>query len=391
MRTQPGYEHYRPAYRFGWESRREAGEAGFSDVEEQLRERWGNEPSDMSWEAARLPHGSRNSGLARSRATPTFRGMPRPTSTRATLAGYGFALTAGALWGTTGPLSTALYDQGVEVTDVGFWRVLLATLGFLLYGAYRRDLFRIDRKGLLLVAGGGGLIVAVFEVAYQFAIAGIGVAGAATLLYLAPMMVAVLARPLLGEALTTARVALAFLVLVGVTLTVTGHTGEGTGLPGVFSQGWVVGVTGGVLSATAYASSTLLARWAVPRYGSIRTLFLELLGGTLVLGLLLPVLDRAPAPPGSLAGWTLVVGLGLGSVFAANLCFFAAVKRIEAAPTAVAASIEPVVGALLALALFGQDLTALGWIGLLVVVAGVAISYAREKDGDDVVLPDAAG
>ena len=307
--------------------------------------------------------------------------MPRTASgTRSTLAGYGFALTAGALWGTTGPLSTALYEQGVEVTAVGFWRVLLATVGFVLYGAYRRDLFRIDRRGLLLVAGGGGLIVAVFEVAYQFAIAGIGVAGAATLLYLAPMMVAVLARPLLGEALTVTRVALAFLVLVGVTLTVTGHVEDAAGLPGVLSRGWVVGVLGGVLSATAYASSTLLARWAVPRYGSLRTLFFELAGGTLVLGLMLPALDRAPALPTSPAGWTLVVGLGLGSVFAANLCFFAAVKRIEAAPTAVAASIEPVVGALLALVLFSQELTVLGWLGLLLVVAGVAVSYTREKE-----------
>lgn len=307
--------------------------------------------------------------------------MPRPASPPgpATLAGYGFALTAGALWGTTGPLSTALYEQGVEVTDVGFWRVLLATLGFLLYGLYRRDLFQVDRKGLLLVAGGGGLIVAVFEVAYQFAISGIGVAGAATLLYLAPMMVAVLARPLLGEALTLTRVVLALLVLVGVTLTVTGHAGEGSGLPAVFSDGWLIGVTGGLLSAMAYAGSTLLARWAVPRYGSLRTLFLELTGGTIVLAISLPLFNHAATLPGSLAGWTLVVGLGLGSVFAANLFFFAAVKRIEAAPTAIAASIEPVVGALLALAIFGQQLTVAGWIGLLVVVGGVAASYAREK------------
>lgn len=313
--------------------------------------------------------------------------MPRSASTpsRATLGGYGFGLAAGALWGTTGPLSTALYAHGVEVTDVGFWRVLLATLGFLGYGLYRRDLFRVDRKGLLLVAGGGGLIVAVFEVAYQFAIAGIGVAGAATLLYLAPIFVAVLARPLLGEALTLTRVVLALLVLAGVTLTVTGHADGAGGVPDLFSRGWATGVAGGVLSAVAYATSTLLARWAVPRYGSIRTLFLELLGGTLVLALTLPALHHAPAPPASFAGWTLVVGLGLGSVFAANLCFFAAVKRIEAAPTAIAASVEPVVGALLALAVFGQQLTAAGWIGLFVVVGGVAASYARERG------PDSAG
>lgn len=306
--------------------------------------------------------------------------MSAPRSHRITLTGYAFALAAGTLWGTTGPLSTALYEQGVEVTDVGFWRVLLATAGFLVYGLFRRGLFRIDRRGLLVVTGVGGLIVSVFELGYQFAIAGIGVAGAATLLYLAPMLVALLARPLLGEALTAARVAFALMVLAGVALTVTGHAGSDSQLPDRFSQAWMIGVAGGLLSGTAYAGSTLLARWAVPRYGSLRTLFFQLLGGTMTLAVLLTASGRAPAPAGSPAGWALVVGLGVGSVLAANLFFFAAVKRIEAAPTAIAASIEPVVGALLALALFGQQLTPLGWAGLLLVVAGVGISYRRERE-----------
>ncbi|MEJ2502494.1 MAG: DMT family transporter [Gemmatimonadota bacterium] len=305
--------------------------------------------------------------------------MPTSPPRTATTVGYGFALAAGTLWGTTGPLSTGLYAQGVEVTDVGFWRVLLATIGFLAYGLLRRDLFRVDARGLLVVAGVGGAIVAVFELAYQFAIAGVGVAGAATLLYLAPMMVAVLAGPVLGEAITATRVLLAAAVLVGVALTVTGHVETGDVLPDRFSQAWIVGVAAGLLSGAAYAGSTLLARWAVPRYGSLRTLFLELLGGTIIIGLVLTLSGRMPAPAATAAGWTLVLGLGLGSVFAANLCFFAAVKRIEAAPTAIAASIEPVVGALLALAVFNQHLTVAGWLGLALVVAGVAASYARER------------
>jgi drug/metabolite transporter (DMT)-like permease len=44
----------------------------------------------------------------------------------------------------------------------------------------------------------------------------------------------------------------------------------------------------------------------------------------------------------------------------------------------VAASVEPVVGALLALLLFQQRLTPSGWFGLLLVVAGVAGGYLRE-------------
>src|SRR5947199_47249 len=110
------------------------------------------------------------------------------------LAGYLLALAAGATWGTTGPLSTGLYAL-MPATSIGFWRVLLGTACLALWGlAFRRELFRVDRTGWLLVGLGGGALVALFEVAYQFAIAGAGVAGAAAMLYTAPAVARRLAR-----------------------------------------------------------------------------------------------------------------------------------------------------------------------------------------------------
>ena len=295
---------------------------------------------------------------------------------RRVLNGYLMGLAAGALWGTTGPLSTALYAEGALLTDVGFWRVLLAVLGFVVYGLFRRDLFRIDRRGLLLVALLGGVLVALFEVAFQYAIAGVGVAGAVTLLYVAPVLVAVLAWLVLGERLTPLRFALALLVMVGVALTVTG--GAETASSGGSNR--AIGIAGGLLAALSYTGTTLLARHTVPRYGVVKVLFYELLGGVVVLGIALPLAGHTPVPTASAAGWLYIAALGVGSVLLANFAFFGAVKRIEAAPTAVAASIEPVVGALLALLLFGQGLTALGWLGLALVVTGVAAGYLREAE-----------
>ena len=120
------------------------------------------------------------------------------------LAGYLLALAAGATWGTTGPLSTGLYAL-MPATSIGFWRVLLGTVCLAAWGLlFYRELFRVDRVGWLLVGLGGGALVALFEVAYQFAIAGAGVAGAAAMLYTAPVIVAILARWVLKEALTSA-------------------------------------------------------------------------------------------------------------------------------------------------------------------------------------------
>ena len=264
----------------------------------------------------------------------------------------------------------------MPATSIGFWRVLMGTVCLALWGlAFRRALFRVDRRGWLLVGLGGGLLVALFEVAYQFAIAGVGVAGAAALLYTAPVIVAVLARLILKEALTATRLLLALLVMAGVALTVSGGSNAGAEAARL---GIGAGIAGGLLSALSYAFTTLMARFAVPRYGAVRVLFLEALGGVVILGIVLTLAGHAPAPPPSTPAWRGLAGLTAGSVLAANILFFAAVKRIEAAPAAVAATIEPIVGTLLALLLFNQQLSPLGWLGLAMVVGGVAAGYLQE-------------
>lgn len=308
------------------------------------------------------------------------------------LTGYLFALAAGLLWGTTGPLSTAVYAEGAQLTDVGFWRVLLSVIGLAAFGAiFSRDLFRIDRRGLVLVGLVGGILVALFEVGFQYAIAGVGVAPAVALLYTAPVMVAILARPLLGEALTAARFIIAAVVMIGVAMTVNGHiAGDADPAAAAAHSTRAAGIIGGLLAAVSYAGSALMARFAVPRYGAVKVLFFELAGGTLLLGMLLPLGGSTPVPPTTYAGWVYIVALGLGAVLGANFCFFAGVRRIDAAPASVAASVEPVVGALLALLLFGQGLTLWGWIGLFMVVGGVANGYRREAASTPAREPAAA-
>ena len=298
---------------------------------------------------------------------------------RTRVAGYLFALAAGATWGTTGVLSTALFHQGQDITGIGFWRVSLGVAGLVVYGLLHPEMFQVDLKGWLLVFGGGGLLVALFEVAYPYAITGVGVAGAAALLYLAPVVVAVLGRLILGEALTPLRMLLAVLVMVGVALTVSGGN-VGAVLSG--GPGLKVGILGGLIAMLSYSGTTLLARWSVPRYGSIRSLFLELFGGVVMMAVFLTLFGRSPftftARPEGVAAWAFCLAQAVGPVVGANFLFFAGVRRIDAAPTAVAATVEPVVGTLLALILFGQQLTLWGWLGLLLVVGGVATSYRSE-------------
>jgi DME family drug/metabolite transporter len=179
------------------------------------------------------------------------------------------------------------------------------------------------------------------------------------------------------------RVSLALVVLAGVALTVFGVQGA--------KPAWnAVGIVGGMVAAVSYAGTTLLARYVVPRYGSLKMLFWELLGGTIILAVLLPLVGRPLLPGGAFPAWMqstqpwiFIVALGISTVVLANFAFFGATKRIDAAPTAVGASCEPVVGSLAALAIFGQNLTPLGWAGLALVVSGVVTGYLREARETD--------
>jgi len=301
---------------------------------------------------------------------------PPPSARTTRLVGYACALGAGTLWGTTGPLSTKLYSVGSSLTGIGFWRLIIGLVGT--WGLLvDRGLFRIDRRGWLLVGLGGGVLVALFEVAYQFAISGTGVAGAAALLYTAPVIIAILARPLLGERLTALRLALAVAVMAGAVLAVLGGSRAGVTIATTLRDG----VLGGALAAVSYAGTTLLARYAVPRYGAMRVLFLEILGGAAILALALPLAGQPPYAPSSSGAWIYTILLAAGTVIAANVLFFNATKRIDAAPTAVAATIEPVAAAFLAFLLLGQGLTMFGALGLGLVVAGVAGGYLEEAHG----------
>ena len=301
--------------------------------------------------------------------------MPK-SSQRTRVIGYACGLAAGAIWGTTGPLSTALYAEGAAISAVGFWRLLLAVLGLTLYGFFARDLFRIDRRGILLIMILGGALVALFEVPFQYAIAGLGVAPAVALLYTAPVTVAIAGHFILREKLTPLRVALAVGVMVGVWLTVSGEVSH----PSQRTASRLAGILGGLIAAGSYAATAILARYIVPRYGSKKMLYWELLGGLIFLAVLLPMFGRTPAAPLNFAAWAYIAALGIGAVIAANFLFFAAMKRIDAAPASVAASVEPLVGALLGLLLFNQQLRWFGWLGLLMVIGGVAGGYAEEAE-----------
>lgn len=282
------------------------------------------------------------------------------------LLGYFEAIAAATLWGSSGIFAVHLFRMGVPPESVALLRPVVGA-GFLIaYLALAdRAALRIDLRGLLIVGLGGGAAVGLFQIAYQLSTDAVGVPTTVAMLYLAPAIVVAAAGPLLGEWPSVGRVLLVVVTLIGVWLSVLGAD-EVTATFG--TTGLIWGVTAGI----GYGAYTLFGRYAAPEFGSGRTVLYSTLGSCVVLAVVVPAISGPIVLPATGLAWLVLLAFGLLTIAVAHFLFFDALRRIEASRVSIAAAIEPVVAAILATAILAQGLSSVGWIGIALVVAGVA-------------------
>lgn len=280
--------------------------------------------------------------------------------------GYGQALAAACLWGSSGIFAVHLFRMGVPPESLALLRPAVGGLVLLAwFGATRPRALRVSPAAMTAIVLGGGVAVGVFQIAYPMSVDAVGVPRTVALLYLAPAIVAAAGGPVLREPPTRTRVALALVVGGGVWLSVAGAEDVSS----IFTDG---GVEWGLLAAASYAAYTVFGRWSTPRFGAIPTVVYSTLGACALLAVLVPAVGGTLVLPSSAAAWGLLLVFGVLTISTAQSLFFAALGRIEADRASTVTAVEPVVAAVLATLLLGQGLRAVGWLGLVVVVAGVA-------------------
>lgn len=309
--------------------------------------------------------------------TPERTGSPSPVGPGGhPLLGYAEILGAATLWGSSGIFSVHLFRMGVPPESVALLR---PALGLVLLAAFlrlrRKRRGRPSLRGVLMLAGVGGVLTGIFQVAYQVAIDAVGVPSTVALLYLAPALVVAAAGPLLGEWPSPARVALAVVSVAGVWLTVLGARGVDVAIT-------PRGLLWGVLAGSSYAGYTLFGRYASPLYGSAATVLYSTAGACVLLAVALPTVGGGLVLPPHAWAWALLGAFAFLTIAVASFLFYDGLARIEAGRASIASTVEPVVAALLATALLDQHLTGVGWVGLTLVVVGVAGAYGMDSPAE---------
>lgn len=282
-------------------------------------------------------------------------------------AGYLCIIAAAALWGSLGIASRGVLAAGVSPVELSFWRATIAGALFTAQAVYRRRVY-VDRADAGAVAAFAAIGVALFYLSYQFAVRDGGAALAAVLLYTAPAWVAIASALWLREPLTRRTAVAIALTLAGVACVALGTGGRG-GIggdarlhAGAAAIGW------GLCSGLAYAAYYLFGRRYFARYDP-PTLFMYALPlGALML---LPFVDFAGK---GATTWGWIVYLAVVPTWVALQLYGAGLRRLEATRAATVATIEPVVAAALAYAVWGELLAPVAYLGAALVLAGVVTS-----------------
>ncbi len=282
---------------------------------------------------------------------------------------------AGCLWGTIGLFSTLLQDMGMPSQSVAFYRLLFAAallIPVLIVKGKGLRLFRIRPAGILSCLLVGLFSQALYNLLYMRTIKESGMAVAAVLLYTSPVFVALMSRLFFREPLGKNKIIAIAINIIGCVLTVTGGGFEGMTLVGL---GLLTGVGAGFM----YATLPVLSRIGADKEDPFTSTFYGLAFGTLfLLFISRPWQGIGTAfTPGM---FIVLVGFGIVPSALAYIVYFGGLNRVkETSKVPVLASVETVMAALIGLAVFGQSLTLIKVVGIVLVLCSILVMNQKNR------------
>ena len=296
-------------------------------------------------------------------------------SPHAPLKAAGLALTAAALWGTTG---TAQHLAPGEISPfwVGALRLGIASVFFVLVVAWLRRTgrahFLLDARswGRVLAAG---LCMAVYNLAFFAGVKAVGVAlGTLVAIGCAPVWAGLIQALTSRQAPPRVWWAGTLLAVTGVALLLAEN-----GMDQPFDA---FGLGLCLLTGLSYACYTLLSQKLVLQ-APPATVTLWTFSVAAVIALPAAAL-MAPPLVATAAGWTLFLYLGLVATGLAYLLFSHALRHLSASTCVTLALAEPLTAFVLAIVFLGERPGLTAFAGLLLLLAGlVVVLWTESRSG----------
>lgn len=290
--------------------------------------------------------------------------------------GYALGCLAAATYGMNPLFALPLYADGLGPDDVLLLRYAVAAVALALMALWRGKSLRLSGKLVAPVAALGLLMGAssllLFE-SYTYMAAGI----ASTLLFVYPIMVAVIMALVCKERVNALTAACLLGATAGIALLYKGSDGATLSAMGTLMV---------MLSALSYA---IYLVWVNrPRFQAVPTITLTFY--VILFGSAIFICQKLAQPPLRLpstpAMWGCALCLGLLPTAVSLTCTTAAIQAIGSTPTAILGALEPITAVVIGVAVFGETLTPRDLLGLALILAAVTMVIAGPGPISKVVL-----
>lgn len=264
-----------------------------------------------------------------------------------------------------------LYSQGINTNTVLFFRYGLAVVLLALFMFFKRQSFAITKNETsILVALGILFAMSSLTLFLSFHYMGAGIA--CTLLFVYPVMVAVMMTVFFKEKLTIITILSIILALSGIALLYKGNDGDVLNITGVILV---------MISSLTYAIYIIVVNKSPLRISSVKLTFYVLLFGVISLIIY------------SLAGdqnnyiqmlttpemWFYALILALFPTVISLLLMVVAVHEIGSTPTAIMGALEPLTAVVIGVVMFGEQLTLRMATGVLMILVAVLFIIAGKS------------
>ena len=278
-----------------------------------------------------------------------------------------YILLSGMLWGCMGVFVRVLNKQGIASMDIVFLRAIVTAVAMVIFlFIFQRRMLKIHWKDFWCFLGTGIASITFFNFCYFKAIMMTSLSVAAVLLYTAPAIVMILSYILFYEAFTVRKVIAIVMTFFGCML-VTGMLGQ---QQAITTTGLLYGLGAGL----GYAFYSIFSRYALEKgYHSLTITCYTFIVTTVVSVFFTNVSKVSMVVFSSPLYVMLTVALGLICTVAPYLLYTLGLLEVDNSHAAIIASIEPVTATVLGFVVFGEDITVVKMMGMILVLGGMAV------------------
>lgn len=285
------------------------------------------------------------------------------------LKGYACGIGAAVCYGTNPLGALFLYEDGINANSVLFYRFALAVVMLGLLMAVKGKSLLVSGRELALLAV-LGVVFSTSSMSLYFSFCFMDAGIASTLLFVYPVMVAVIMAVLFKERLSAAALFAIVLALVGIALLYNGDGGVRLSTAGVLLV---------MLSSLSYAIYIVVVNKSPLRISSLKLTFyvlffgmLTILANSSVSGIHIQMLTTPRM-------WLCASMLALLPTVFSLVLMVIAVHEIGSTPTAVMGALEPLTAVVIGVTVFGEQLTARLSVGIVLILLAVIIIVAGKS------------